>query len=150
MPEVISERYTTIETIDRYIFCENKVLRHEKTPYKYLPLVFIDGNSVVLPQDMGASSKQMTRPYVYQTMGTQKLKNFAGQTIGAEITGMVQHKFKAALESIPEQYLETYTDVQNAQTLIYYAFNPDNPDQALPPQWKFSARRRRPLLKISL
>ena len=30
LPEVISERYTTIETIDRYIFCENKVLRHEK------------------------------------------------------------------------------------------------------------------------
>ena len=147
LPEIISERYTIIETIDRYVFCENKVLRHEKTPYKYLPLVFIDGNSVVLPQDTGASSKQMTRPYVYQAMGTQKLKNFAGQTIGAEITGMVQHKFKAPLEGIPEQYLETYTDVQNAQTLIYYAFNPDNPEQALPPPMEIQRTPTPPIVE---
>lgn len=132
LPEIISERWTVIEKIDRYVFCENQVLLYEKTPFKYLPLVFIDGNSVNLPQDTGNASRQMTRPYVYQAMGTQKIKNFAGQTIGAEINNMVQHKFKAALESIPEQYLESYTDVQNASTLIYYAFDPNNPERALP------------------
>jgi len=147
LPEVVSERWTNIETIDRYIFCENKVLRYEKTPYKYLPLVFIDGNSVCLPQDSGDASRQMTRPYVYQAMGTQKLKNFAGQTIGAEITGMVQHKFKAALEGIPEQYLETYTDVQNAQTLIYYAFDPKNPERPLPPPMEIQRTPTPPIVE---
>lgn len=133
LPEIISERWTTIETIERYIFTENKLLRHEKTPFKYLPLVFIDGNSVYLSRGQGEATAQMTKPYVYQAMGMQKLKNFAGQTIGAEITGMVQHKFVAAIESIPEKYLDSYTDVQNAQTLLYYAFDPENPERALPP-----------------
>lgn len=147
IPEVVSTRWTNIETIERYLFCQNKVLKHEKTPYKYLPLVFIDGNSIYLSRDNGGATHQMTRPYVYQAMGIQKLKNFAGQTIGAEINGMVQHKFKAAIESIPEQYLETYTDVQNASTLIYYAFNPDNPEQPLPPPMEIQRTPTPPLVQ---
>lgn len=132
LPEIVSERWSVIETIERYVFCENRVLRHEKTPYKYLPLVFIDGNSVSLPQDKQNSSRDMTRPYAYQAMGAQKLKNYAGQTVGSEMIGMVQHKFKACIEGIPEQYLDTYTNLQNASTLIYYAFDPNNPERSLP------------------
>lgn len=147
MPEIISERWTNIETIERFIFCENKILRHEVTPYKYLPLVFIDGNSVFITKKEGEAAQQMTRPYVYQAMGIQKLKNFAGQTIGAEINNMVQHKFKAALESIPEQYIDSYTDIQNASTLIYYAFDPDNPDRQLPPPMEIQRTPMPPIVQ---
>ena len=76
---------------------------------------------------------QMTRPYVYQAKGVQMLKNFAGQTIGAEIENMVEHKFMAAIESIPEDYRDAYDNPQQAQTLVYNAFYDKNPEQPLPP-----------------
>ena len=132
-PIIIEERDTVIETIDRYMVCEDKVLSHEETCYKFLPLVFIDGNSVVIRENEDGASMQMTRPFVYHAKGVQKLKNFSGQTIGAEIENMVQHKFMVAVESIPEDYADAYKNVQQASTLVYNAFYKDNPEQPLPP-----------------
>jgi hypothetical protein len=76
---------------------------------------------------------QMTRPFVYHAMGMQKLKNFAGQTIGAEIQNMVMHKFKVAIESIPEEYKDAYKNVQVMSVLAYNAFFEKNPEVPLPP-----------------
>ena len=133
MPAIIEERYTNIDTIDHYYFCQNKILSHTKTNFSKLPLVFFDGNSVMLKQRGDGSTKQMTRPYVYQAMGIQKLKNFAGQTVAAEIENMVEHKFMVAIESIPEDYLDVYNNPQQAQTLVYNAFLDRNPETPLPP-----------------
>jgi hypothetical protein len=84
-PIVISERETVIEVIERYLVCEDKVLTREVTSYRYLPLVFVDGNSVVIRQSENGASEQMTRPFVYHAKGIQQLKNFSGQTVAAEI-----------------------------------------------------------------
>lgn len=132
-PEIIEERYTMIETVENYIFSQNEIYEHNKTDYGKLPLVFFDGNSVMLKQKGDGSTSQMTRPYVYQAKGVQMLKNFAGQTIGAEIENMVEHKFMAAIESIPEDYRDAYDNPQQAQTLVYNAFYDKNPEQPLPP-----------------
>lgn len=45
----------------------------------------------------------------------------------------MQHKIMAPLEGIPEDYKDAYTDLQNAQTLVYNAFYDGQPDQPLPP-----------------
>ena len=132
-PIVISERDTVIETIEKYTLCGEKVLSHEKTNYKYLPLVFIDGNSVNIREAEDGATFQMTRPFVYHAKGVQRLKNFSGQTVASEIENMVQHKFKVAVESIPEDYQEAYKNVQQASTLVYNAFYKDNPEVPLPP-----------------
>ena len=132
-PIIIEERDTVIETIDRYMVCEDKVLSHEETCYKFLPLVFIDGNSVVIRENEDGASMQMTRPFVYHAKGVQKLKNFSGQTVAAEIENIPQHKFMVAVESIPEDYADAYKNVQQASTLVYNAFYKDNPEQPLPP-----------------
>lgn len=132
-PLVVSERWTEIEHIERYRLCGERILEHSVTNYKMLPLVFIDGNSIVLRKSDKSSSQQMTRPFVYHAKGIQQLKNFSGQTLAAEIENMVQHKFIAAAEAIPEDYQDAYTDVQQANVLVYNAFYKDNPDQPLPP-----------------
>ncbi len=103
-PIIIEERDSVIESIDRYWICEDKILKHEKTFYKYLPLVFVDGNSVIIKRNTDGASEQMTRPFVYQAKGIQRLKNFAGQTVASEIENMVEHKFIVAVESIPHGY----------------------------------------------
>lgn len=131
-PLVVDERYTMIETTGRYRFCETKVLDFVETNYKYLPLVFVDGNSVTL-QDGGANY-QMTRPYVYHAKGIQRLKNYAGQSLGNELENTIQHKFVVAVESIPEDYLHAYENVQKADTLVYNHFlDRNSPDITLPP-----------------
>lgn len=132
-PIVIDERDTVIETIDRYLVCEDQVLLHQETSYKYLPLVFIDGNSIVLRDNENGASIQMTRPFVYHAKGVQQLKNFSGQTVAAEIENMVQHKFIVAVEAIPEDYVDAYKNVQQASTLAYNAFYQKNPEVPLPP-----------------
>lgn len=132
-PIVIEERRTVIQTICRYRFCELGVLDYVETDFKFLPLVFIDGNSINMRDGENGSTYQMTRPFVYHAMGMQKLKNFAGQTIGAEIQNMVMHKFKVALESIPEEYKDEYKNVQVMSVLVYNAFFDKNPEVPLPP-----------------
>lgn len=131
-PMIVQERWSQIESIWHYRVCENKMLEARQTNYRYLPLVFFDGNSVTVESSPGNASYQMTRPYVYQAEGVQRLKNFAGQSIGAELETMVQHKFMVAIESIPEDYIDAYTNPQQAQVLAYNAFYDKNPQLPLP------------------
>lgn len=131
-PTIINERKTKIEKIVRYRFCETQVLDVVETNYKYLPLVFVDGNSVII--NNGTTTTQMTRPYVYHAKGIQKLKNFAGQSLANELENLVQHKFIVAVESIPPDYLDAYQNVQKADTLIYQHFlDSSSPEVMLPP-----------------
>jgi hypothetical protein len=132
-PIVIEERRTVIQTICRYRFCELGILDYVETDFKFLPIIFIDGNSINMRDGENGATYQMTRPFVFHAMGMQKLKNFAGQTIGAEIQNMVMHKFKVALESIPEEYKDAYKNVQVMSVLVYNAFFDKNPDVPLPP-----------------
>lgn len=126
------ERYTVIEKIIRYRLCETEILDRVETNYKYLPLVFVDGNSVTLNQN--GSSQQMTRPYVFHAEGVQRLKNFAGQSLANELENTIQHKFIVAKESIPTNYQTAYQDIQKADTLIYnHFYDKRNPEIILPP-----------------
>ena len=128
-------RWTEIETIVRYRFMENKVIEYTETPFPELPIIFVDGNSVLIRQgtQQGAFI-QMTRPYIYHLKGLQQLKNFAGQTLANELENLVQHKFKVAKESLPDEqsYLDAYTNIQIANTLIYKAFKDNDPKQPVP------------------
>lgn len=132
IPLPVKTRKTSIEKIVRYRFCENKMLKHDVTSFKHLPLVFVDGNSINLTE--GQDSYQMTKPYVYHAKGIQRLKNFAGQSLGNELENTVQHKFIVAVESVPPQYLDAYDNVQKADTLMYNHFlDKTNPEVILPP-----------------
>ena len=125
-------RWTVIESICRYRLCESRVLDYVETDYKYLPLIFVDGNSVNL--QVGGASTQMTRPYCYHAKGIQRLKNYAGQSLANELENTIQHKFIVAQESIPTDYMDAYKNVQKANTLIYNHFlDTKSPDVTLPP-----------------
>ena len=132
-PQIISERDTVIETICRYRICESEVLEYKETDYKYLPIIFFDGNSVMMQDSDTSCSYQMTRPLVYHAEGIQKLMNFSGQTVSAEIQNMVANKWVASVESIPEKYQDAYQNPQIEQVLLYNAFYKNNPDVPLNP-----------------
>ncbi len=146
-PVPIEERESEIEHIVRYRFCETKVLAYDETDYRYLPLVFIDGNSIEIKDHDNNAACQMTRPYAYHAKGIQRLKNFSGQTVGAEIENMVQHKFKVCIEAIPEDFQEAYRNVQQADVLMYNAFYKDNPEVQLPPPMEIQRTPTPPIVE---
>jgi hypothetical protein len=125
-PVAIKSRKTEIVTIDRQVIVENDILEEEETDFSFLPLVFVDGNSIKFRQEMNGPFQQVTRPMVYHAEGVQKLKNFAGITLANELENMVQHKFMVPKEAIPPEYKEAYINVQTASVLVYNSFMDDN------------------------
>lgn len=133
VPVVVASRKTEIETIDRYVICGDSILEHQQTDWKYLPHVFIDGNSLVMRQETEGASYQLTRPFLYQTEGIQRLMNFSGQCLANSLENIVQHKFMCALEGVPQQYTDPMIDIQRAAVLFYHAYDPNDPTRQLPP-----------------
>lgn len=128
-------RTSTKTTICRYTICQTKILDYEETDYEMLPLVFVDGNSIQIQQSRGGNYEQFTRPYVYQARHAQKLKDFAGQTMAAEIENMQMSKFVAPIEGMPdeEDYEDAYRNPQQANVILYQAFRTDRPNDLVPP-----------------
>ena len=126
-------RDTLIENITRHRFSGAQLIDVQKTDFKMLPLIFFDGNSAVLRDNNDTSAEQMTRPYIYNVRDAQRLKNYAGQSLANELENTIEHKFIASVESIPEDYLDAYINVQKPSTLLYNAFFEGDPDRPLAP-----------------
>jgi len=123
-PAIMKSRITDIETIDKYIITGSKIIEHTDTNFSMLPLVFFDGNSVVVRSDNNSQAEQVVRPYVYHARDTQRMKNLAGQTLCNEIENMMQHKWSAPVEGIPdnEDYKLAYTEPQKASIVLYQQY----------------------------
>ncbi len=126
-------RKTMVDKIVRYRLIENQVLEYEETDFSYLPLVFIDGNSLMVKTPLNGNIKQVTRPYVYHAKGAQRLKNYAGISLANEIENTVQHKFMVAKEALPkeENFLDAYKDVQKESVLVYNSVHESNPEMPI-------------------
>ena len=131
IPPILDRRETVVTTIDLYRICQNEILEHHETNYPMLPLVFFDGNSVFVQDIHGGKITQMTRPYVYHAKGIQRLKNFAGQTIGQELEDMPRQTYMMPIEGMAKQYEKVYQNPQIASNIPYYQFNPKNTEQQL-------------------
>ncbi len=132
-PAIKNKRKTEVTTICRTRFIENKILEYVETDYKHLPLVFVDGNSVLLRKTPKSGVQQYTKCYFQDAIGAQKLKNFAGQSLAGYIENMVSHKWKVALESIVEDYKDWIQNPQVATAAVYRAFHNNDPEKPIPP-----------------
>jgi len=134
-PAIIGKpRKTTLETIVRYRCIENQVLEYEETDFTHLPLIFVDGNSVMIKTPKNGNVRQVTRPYVYHAKGAQRLKNYAGIALANEIENIVQHKFIIKKEALPkeEELLQALKDIQKPSNVVVNAFYEKNPDMPIP------------------
>lgn len=132
-PMIVDERYIEDTVICNYVFVGNEVLDYSETIFTYLPHIFYCGNGVYLREGDGQGEiKQFTKPYFYNAIGVQKLKNLAGQKIANEIENFSPSKFMADKRSIPIQYLDQWLEPQKAKTLIYDSFTKDGTPIAPP------------------
>lgn len=127
-------RKTTIENIVRYRCMDMQVLEHEETDFTHLPLVFVDGSSIMVKTPKNGNIRQVCRPYVYHAKGAQRLKNYSGIALASSIENIVQHKFIIKKEALPkeEELLEAIKDIQKPNNVIVNAFYEENPDQPIP------------------
>lgn len=134
-PIVTEDRMQEFVTIMRDEICQTKILSSEPTSLTKFPLVFCDGNSEMLRDTNSLGLSQVTRPWIYHTLGAQKLKDFALQTAAAEIENMIMSKLKVANEALPQEkeYLNAYTNYQQSSVIVYNAFDLDNPEKPVPP-----------------
>lgn len=134
-PIILKSRMTEIQTIDMYTITGNKIVEHKETNFSMLPLIFFDGNSVIVRDSIDAQAEQVVRPYVYHARDTQKMKNFAGQSLCNEIENLVQHKWIAPIEGIPanEDYQLAYINPQKAQVVLFNQWKDGKVDQPITP-----------------
>lgn len=123
-------RKTMIDRIDRYRVIDNQVLEYEQTDYTMLPLVFVDGSSVMVKTPKNGNVRQVCRPYVYNAKGAQRLKNFAGIALANEIENSTQAKLMVAKEALPkeEDLLQSYKNPQQANIYVFNSVHESNPE----------------------
>lgn len=134
-PIVLKSRMTDLETIDMYTITGNKIVDHKETNFNMLPLVFFDGNSVIVRDTADSQAEQVIRPYVYHARDTQKMKNFAGQSLCNEIENLVQHKWIAPIEGIPanKDYQDAYVNMQKANVVLFNQWKDGDPNKPITP-----------------
>lgn len=134
-PIVLKSRMTEIVMIDKYTVTGTKIVDYKETNFSMLPLVFFDGNSVIVRDNENAQAEQVVRPYVYHARDAQRMKNFAGQSLCNEIENLVQHKWTAPVEGIPsdKDYMKAYIEPQKATVVLYNQFKDGDPNIPLNP-----------------
>lgn len=127
-------RWTEREIICRYRIIENTVIEYEETDYNFFPLIFVDGNSIIVKTPKNGNIRQITRPYVYHAKGAQRLKNYAGIQLASAIENIVQHKFIIKKEALPkeEEFMAAIKDIQKPSNVVVNAFYEENPDMQIP------------------
>lgn len=132
-PAIVDQRNTLITTIHRYRFVEDRELEHVETDYNGLPLIFVDGNSIMLRDGSMGKEYQFTRPYLFHAQGMQRIKNFALSSLGNELENMIMHKWMICKEGIPPENVDAYKNNQQPSVVVFNAFKDNNPQVPLPP-----------------
>jgi len=79
IPEVHAERMSKDYTIRQYLLTQNQIIKFTDWPSKYLPIIFVDGDSNYL------NGQQYTRSFIHEAKDAQKFVNYVGSEIAAEV-----------------------------------------------------------------
>lgn len=137
-PAISKARWANKTHIDCFTVIGDRVLDHYESDYEYLPIVFMDGNSVMIRETETSPNVQLIRPYVYHAIDAQRMKNFVGQTFLNEIENIMQHKMMLPIDALPHktEQSDPWFNHQKAATLLYNDKDPQGgqlpPPQAVP------------------
>lgn len=79
IPEIVGERNSKDYNVRQYFLTQNQIIDFTDWPSKYLPIVFVDGDSNYI------NGKQYTRSFIHEAKDAQKFINYVGSEIAAEI-----------------------------------------------------------------
>lgn len=79
IPTIKFERNTQDYIIRQYKMTQNQIIEFSDWPSKYLPLIFVDGDSQFI------KGQQYTRSFIHEAKDAQKFINYVGSEVAAEI-----------------------------------------------------------------
>lgn len=79
IPKIVGERMSRDYKIRQYLLTQNQIIEFTDWPSKYLPIIFVDGDSNFI------NGQQYTRSFVHEAKDAQKFVNYVGSEVAAEI-----------------------------------------------------------------
>ena len=79
IPTIIGERNSKDYKIRQYLLTQNQIIKYTDWPSKYLPMIFVDGDSNFI------QGHQYTRSFIHEAKDAQKFVNYVGSEVAAEI-----------------------------------------------------------------
>ncbi len=78
-PQIYGERQSKDYKIRQYLLTQNQIIKFTDWPSKYLPIIFVDGDSNYI------NGQQYTKSFIHEAKDAQKFINYVGSEIAAEI-----------------------------------------------------------------
>ncbi len=97
IPRIVGERMSKDYRIRQYLMTQNQVIDFTDWPSKYLPIVFVDGDSNYI------NGKQYTKSFIHEAIDAQKFVNYVGSEIAAEIKNRRREQWLGTPENIEGQ-----------------------------------------------
>jgi hypothetical protein len=132
IPKVKMERMTKDYKIRQYMMTQNQIIKYVDWPSKYLPLIFVDGDSNFI------RGQQYTRSFIHEAKDAQKFVNYVGSEIAAEIKNRRREQWMGTPDNIlGNEQLWRNPELQNGILIA----KPDPKTGQLPvkmPPWELS------------
>lgn len=94
IPEVHAERMSRDYKIRQYMLTQNQIIKFNDWPSKFLPLIFVDGDSNFI------NGQQYTRSFIHEAKDAQKFVNYVGSEIAAEIKNRRREQWMGTPDNI--------------------------------------------------
>jgi len=132
IPRVVNERQSQDYQIMRYRLIKDRIIDFSEWPSKYLPIIFVDGNSQFV------EGKQYTKSFIHEGRDSQKFINFVGSEIATEIKNRRREQWLVTPDNIiGEEQQWRNTETQTAALVA----KPDPKTGMMPtkmPPWDIS------------
>jgi hypothetical protein len=94
IPEIVGERMSKDYKIRQYVLTQNQIIEFNDWPSKYLPIIFVDGDSNYI------NGQQYTRSFIHEAKDAQKFVNYVGSEIAAEIKNRRREQWMGTPDNI--------------------------------------------------
>lgn len=94
IPKVVGERQTQDYKIMRYRLIKDRIIDFSEWPSKYLPIIFVDGNSHFV------EGRQYTKSFIHEGRDAQKFINYVGSEIATEIKNRRREQWMGTPDNI--------------------------------------------------
>lgn len=133
IPTIVGERMSKDYKIRQYVLTQNQIIDFTDWPSKYLPIIFVDGDSNFI------NGQQYTRSFIHEAKDAQKFVNYVGSEIAAEIKNRRREQWLGTSDNILGNEQMWRTPELQAGILIA---KPDPKTGAMPskmPPWELSS-----------
>ena len=94
IPKVLYDRKTQDYKIHQYMMTQNQIIDFNPWPSKYLPVIFVDGDSNFI------QGMQYTKSYIHEAKDAQKFINYVGSEVAADIKNRRREQWIGTADNI--------------------------------------------------